>query len=81
MEKAKNPDSVVKLNLEDKGQDFLWFIVHGNLIIATGPSQGWLWNERRLTASTFAPGDVLTFADDFMTLKYKVVSVEDISKR
>lgn len=72
-----------KLHLEDRGQDFTWFLIEGDMIIDAGPFQAWLWAGKRLTAKRFAAGDALTFAAPLVegasqTLNYRVTKVERV---
>ncbi len=72
-----------KLQLEDRGQDFTWFLVEGDIIIDAGPFQAWVWVGKRLTAKRFAVGDAPTFAAPLAegaptTLNYLVTKVDRV---
>lgn len=71
---------IVRLDLEDHGQDFLSFYVKDSTIIGTTPFQGWIWNGRKLRASEFKAGDIVIFADG-NTLKYPIEKVVPIGKK
>jgi len=75
-----------KLQLEDLGQDFRWFVVEDDTIIDAGPFQALLWAGRKLTANRFAVGDALTFVTPLepgapATLKYHVTGVTKLPWR
>lgn len=62
-----------KLELEDRGQDFLWFIVDKEKIVDAGPFQGWFWiGQKILPPKKWRKGSRVTFIDG-KTLNYPVV--------
>ncbi|MCA1907898.1 MAG: hypothetical protein LDL39_06015 [Magnetospirillum sp.] len=69
----------VLLDLEDHGQDFLWFRVDTGTgeIIGCGPFQADLWTGRHVAPETgkWAPGARVAFVSDSRVLNYPVRSV------
>jgi len=69
---------MIKLELEDYGQDFTYLIVDGDRIVEAGPFQDWLWRGRRIVPpAKWRRGSQVVFADG-MTLKYRVTRAKHL---
>lgn len=49
-------NAVVRLDLADRGQDFLWFIVHNGVIAKAGPFQNRIWSGKAVLNAEFIVG-------------------------
>lgn len=71
-----------KIYFEDKGQDFLWWIIDEfGLVIDCGPFQGFVWIGSTVDLDTIKEGSNLCLETDsvgYMMLKHKVESIEVI---
>lgn len=78
MAKTTPGANAVRLDLEDHGQDFTYFVVKDGVIVETGPFQAWVWNGREVQPAAardhFRPGDAILFKTG-KTLNYRVKSV------
>jgi len=61
-----------RIELEDYGQDFLYFVVDpGGRIVETGPFQGWMWNGKIIAADTIRKGICPCFTNGY-GLRYPI---------
>lgn len=72
-----------RIQLEDHGQDFLWWDVDENGVVTDcGPFQGWLWEGTTvLNHADLAPGEILrikTKYEDETTLNYRCREVQRV---
>lgn len=69
--------SVIVLNFEDHGQDFLtWHVDQKGNIIKCEPFQFSIWSQWTLTTKEFKAGGKVTIqkADETLTIKYPIES-------
>ena len=70
-----------KINFEDRGQDFLWWVIDENYEVTDcGPFQASVWVGSQIERETLAVGEQPCFETNtgqYLQLKYKVESIED----
>ena len=73
-----NPQDAITVELEDHGQDFLYFDIKNGKIVDTRPWQSFVWNGRTVLNPNIAKGERILFEDDHgrtLTLNYKLIKV------
>ncbi len=74
--------TVITVELEDRGQDFLEFDIENGVIVDTRPQGLVLWNGRTVVNESFTVGDCLTLASEIgnLTLKYPVIAIRPLAR-
>lgn len=71
-----------RITFEDKGQDFLrWIIDEDNIVIDSQPFQGWLWCGYVVIELGEGMKPTITKNGGDITLGYRVSSIEQLSNR
>lgn len=68
-----------KITFEDRGQDFLWFIIDGETVLDCGGFQKWCWGGLKVINPNLKVGDkiILDRGDsNWMTLAYPIIKIE-----
>lgn len=71
---------MIRVYLEDRGQDFLIWDIEDGIVVDCRPFQGWLWNGTKIHNTNIQPGDVLEITPPTggqATLNYPVKRVID----
>jgi len=74
-------NEVIRVYLEDHGQDFLVWDIKDGVVVESYPYQGWLWNGTKIINEEFGPGDQLIIQRPnsvVMMLNYPVEKIEYI---
>jgi len=72
---------VIRVHLEDHGQDFLCWDIKDGVVVESYPFQGWLWNGTKIINDEFGPGDQLIIqrpGSTVIMLKYPVEKIEHV---
>ena len=72
---------MIRVHLEDHGQDFLRWDIKDGVVVESYPFQGWLWNGTKILNKEFGPGDQLIIQppnSDVTTLNYPVAKIEKV---
>jgi len=72
---------VIRVHLEDHGQDFLRWDIKDGVVVESYPYQGWVWNGVKIINEEFGPGDKLIIQrgdSAVMTLNYPVEKIEHV---
>ena len=72
---------MIRVHLEDHGQDFLVWDIKDGVVVESYPYQGWLWNGTKIINDEFGPGDQLVIQPPnsaVTTLNYPVEKIEHI---
>ena len=72
---------MIRVHLEDHGQDFLRWDIKDGVVVESYPFQGWLWNGTKIITEEFGPGDQLIIQppnSEVTTLNYLVEKIESI---
>lgn len=66
-----------KLEFEDHGQDFLYFIVQGGAVVEAGPFQSRIWVGKKVLDREFTVGQriEMVLGDKIRNLNYPIKSV------
>ena len=79
---AKHTPGPRRINLQDRGQDFLWWDIDAEGgVIDCGPYQGWLWIGTRVHNDEIKRGtrlEITTKSGDETTLNYLVASCKRV---
>jgi hypothetical protein len=83
--------ATLRLHLEDRGQDFLWWDVkpyrsNMHIVVGCGPFQGWMWEGTRISRRTMRVGHRLRIKKKregavWITLNYPVTRIEPLSAK
>ena len=71
---------MIRVHLEDHGQDFLRWDIKDGVVVESYPYQGWLWNGTKIL-NEFGPGDKLVIQPPnsaVTTLNYPVAKIENV---
>ncbi len=70
---------MIRVFLEDHGQDFLTWDIKDGVVVETHPLQGWLWNGTKIITKEFGPGAYLhiqlRFSPEEVVLNYPVEKI------
>lgn len=70
---------MIKVYLEDRGQDFLEWDIEDGIVVGCRPFQAWMWEGTRVHNEDINPGDILSITPpgkELTTLNYPVLRVE-----
>lgn len=71
---------VVKITLEDCGQDFLEWYVRDNLVIDCQPCQGMIWVGSKVKMEGDRINVLTRFADKYQPLQYRAVELVTLER-
>ena len=73
---------MIRVTLEDHGQDFLRWDIEDGVVVDCQPFQDWVWNGTKILNEEFGPGDQLIIQSPktgtVSTLNYPVEKIENI---
>lgn len=76
---------MVKITLEDKGQDILWLIIDDSVVVNAGPYQWHLWEGATIPMSMVKVGQPCPVHHPphikFGFLKYRVEKIEEVESQ
>ena len=75
---------MIKITLEDKGQDFLWLLVEDFTVIDAGPFQNHIWKGAFVPVPMVKIGELCPIHHPphirFGFLKYRVEKIEEVEQ-